>query len=197
MASGLRAAPGDDGGDRSDVDALDDRALTVLAARRDAAAFTELYRRHVDAVHAFAWRRSGSRHVAEDVTATTFEKAWVAIESFSWRGGGFVAWVHRIAARELTAHHRRDLRASSPRAQAAARALVPLPDDLDAGLLADWPRVRAALDRLPPRYQEAISLRYLSGLSADDAATALGCSKPVLAVTLHRALRALGREVDA
>jgi RNA polymerase sigma-70 factor (ECF subfamily) len=175
---------------------MDDRALTSIAAQRDADAFAVLYRRHVAEVHAFAWRRSGSRHVAEDVTATTFERAWIAIEGFSWRGGGFIAWLHRIAARELTAQHRRDARASSPRAQAAARALTAVPDDDGDPPLTDWPRVRAALDALRPRYQEAISLRYLSGLSADDAAAAMGCSKPVLAVTLHRALRALAKEVE-
>ena len=168
----------------------------MLAAGRDVDAFAELYRRHVEAIHAFAWRRAGSRHGAEDVTALTFEKAWVAIESFSWKGGGFVAWLHRIAARELTAQHRRDARASSPRAQAAARSLVAVPDEPDDDLLADWPRVRGALDQLPARYQEAITLRYLSGLSAADAAAALGCSKPVLAVTLHRALRALAKKVQ-
>ena len=178
------------------LERLDDRALTDLARGRDADAFGELYRRHVATIHGFAWRRSGSRHIAEDVTAATFEKAWIAIDTFQWRGGGFVAWLHRIAAHELTALHRRDERATSPRAQAAARALVPVPDDGEPALLADWPRVRLAMDALAPRYQEAITLRYLSGLSPDDAATAMGCSKPVLAVTLHRALRALAREVE-
>jgi len=192
--------PDRDGGDASafqPLRELDDRALAELARRRDTDAFAELYRRHVSTIHAFAWRRAGTRHVAEDVTAATFEKAWIAIESFAWRGGGFVAWLHRIAARELTAVHRRDARASTPRGQAAARALVPVPDDDgDLGLLADWPRVQVAMGALPARYQEAITLRYLGGLSAADAAAAMGCSKPVLAVTLHRALRALAREVD-
>ena len=54
----------------------------------------------------------------------------------------------------------------------------------------------AALDTLRPRYQEALTLRYLAGLSADDAAEAMGCTKPVLAVTLHRALGALRRAVE-
>jgi RNA polymerase sigma factor (sigma-70 family) len=193
----LRAAPGGDGGDRSDLESLDDRALAQLASGRDVDAFTVLYRRHVHAIHGCAWRRSGSRHIAEDVTAITFEKAWVAIESFSWRGGGFIAWLHRIAVRELTAQHRRDARSRTPRAQMAARALVAVPDEPEHSLLADWPRVRIALGQLPARYQDAITMRYLSGLSAADAATALGVSKPVLAVTLHRALRALAKKVDA
>jgi RNA polymerase sigma-70 factor (ECF subfamily) len=173
------------------AEGLDDRALAARASR-DPQAFAELYRRHVSAIHAFAWRRSGSRHVAEDVTSATFELALASIDRFEWKGGGFVAWLHRIAANELAAHHRREARVDSPRGQTAFLALVPFDTDDDG--LNDWPRVRAALDRLRPRYQEVITLRYLSGISADDAATALGISKPVLAVTLHRALRALERE---
>ena len=184
------------GGDRSPaVDTLDDRALAARAGR-DPDAFAELYRRHVGTIYSFIWRRCGTRDVAEDVTSATFERALANIDRFEWKGGGFIAWLHRIAANELAGDHRRRQRAEGPRAQTALRALVPI-DDVEGNLLADWPRVRAALDGLRPRYQEVIVLRYLSGLSADDAATALGISKPVLAVTLHRALTALGRAVDA
>ena len=199
MARSLRALSGGVGGDDTDPlvgDDADDRALAERARSRDAEAFAVLYRRHVGAIHAFAWRRSGSRHVAEDITAATFEKAWVAIDRFEWRGGGIVAWLHRIAARELADLHRRDARAATPRANLAVRALLPVPDDDEDELLADWPRVRDALDRLPPRQQEVIMLRYLAGLSAADAADALGCTRSVLAVRLHRALRALSKEVD-
>ena len=49
------------------------------------------------------------------------------------------------------------------------------------------------MTQIRPRYQEAIALRYLGELSADEAALALGCSTSVLAVTLHRALGALRR----
>ena len=56
--------------------------------------------------------------------------------------------------------------------------------------------MREAMSTLRPRYQEALSLRYLAELDADDAAKAMGCTKPVLAVTLHRALGALRRAYD-
>lgn len=197
MVRGLRALPGDDGDvpDVEPLERLDDRALAERAAH-DIDAFTELYRRHVDAIHSFAWRRSGSRDIAEDVTSATFERAWASMAGFRWRDGGFVAWLHRIAANELVAVHRREARDATPWARAAVRALTPVPDEPDNDLLADWPRVRVALAELRPRYQEAITLRYLSGLSAEAAAAALGCSKPVLAVTLHRALKALAKAVD-
>ena len=53
--------------------------------------------------------------------------------------------------------------------------------------------MRRALATLPPHYRDAITLRYLGELSADDAAAVLECSKAALAVTLHRALGALRR----
>ena len=46
----------------------------------------------------------------------------------------------------------------------------------DAGLL-------AALATLNPRYQKAISLRYLAGLTHAEAAEAMSATKPVMAVT--------------
>ena len=47
------------------------------------------------------------------------------------------------------------------------------------------------MDRLSPRYQQALSLRYLAGLTPDEAAAALGTSKATMAVVVHRATRAL------
>jgi RNA polymerase sigma-70 factor (ECF subfamily) len=49
---------------------------------------------------------------------------------------------------------------------------------------------------LPERYQEVISLRHLAGLDPEEAAAAMGCTKAVLAVTLHRATKALRRAIE-
>jgi RNA polymerase sigma factor (sigma-70 family) len=50
-----------------------------------------------------------------------------------------------------------------------------------------------AMDRLSPRYQRALELRYLAGLTPEEAAAALGTSKATMAVVVHRATRALRR----
>jgi RNA polymerase sigma factor (sigma-70 family) len=49
------------------------------------------------------------------------------------------------------------------------------------------------MERLSPRYQRALALRYLAGLTPDEAAAALGVSKATMAVVVHRATRALRR----
>lgn len=172
-----------------------ERALTERA-RHDRDAFAELYRAHVQAVHAFAMRVSGSMDMAEEATSATFERALRSIETFEWRGGGVRPWLFRIAANEVNEIHRRGARPGRPRGQAAMRALVdPVAVDpaaaIDAGR--DLDAMRLAIAGLHPRYREVITLRYLAELSADDAAAALGCSKSALAITLHRALGSLRR----
>jgi RNA polymerase sigma-70 factor (ECF subfamily) len=176
---------------------LDDRAL-VARARTDPAAFGVLYRRYVERIYAFAFRRTWGPEAAEDVTAATFERALRHLGRFDANGAGFGPWLFRIAANELVDHYRREGRSRSDRGQRGLHVLAghPVEDDLD-GIERDDEvrRMIDALGTLRPRYQQALTLRYLSGQSADDAAEAMGCSKAVLAVTLHRALGALRRAV--
>ena len=180
------------------ADGVDERGLAE-AARSSPDAFAVLYRRYVGRVHGFAFRRSGSREVAEEVTSATFERAWRAMPSFEWRGGGFKAWLFAIAARELAGWYRRDSRAGNVRAQRALRLLHPdtaIEDDDRVSVEADLALLREALSTLPERYQDAISLRHLAGLDPEEAAAAMGCTKAVLAVTLHRATKALRRSIE-
>lgn len=79
----------------------DDERL-VRAAKDDPALFGEIYLAHVDAVFGYLVRRTGSRSVAEDLSADTFERALAALERFEWRGAPLRAWLFRIADRAAT-----------------------------------------------------------------------------------------------
>jgi RNA polymerase sigma-70 factor (ECF subfamily) len=177
----------------------DDEAELIDRARTDRAAFAELYRRHVRAVFGYAYRLTGSKQVAEDLTSSTFERALRGLDGFRWQGTGIRPWLLRITANEAAGLHRRQVRHAQPRAQQALRVIAG--DDTTTFEVEDSgpsrEAMRAALATLPERYQQVIGLRYLAGLSADDAAAALGCSKATLAVTLHRALTAMRRALNA
>ena len=80
----------------SSSDRFDERSL-VEAARHDANAFAALYRRYVERIHAYAYRRSGSRAIAEDVTSATFEKALRLSASLVWAQRSILAIVNRIS----------------------------------------------------------------------------------------------------
>jgi len=176
------------------IDRLPDEDELVRRAATDPDAFAKLYRHYVYRIHAFAQRRAGSREVADDVTSATFEKALRKLPEFRPRGGGFGAWLFRIAANELTDHHRREARPRSDRGQRAMSMMQPVDDDVDPLVLDDdRARVRHAIERLSSRHQQAINLRYLADLSNEEAAAAMGLSRPHMAVTLHRAVAALRR----
>jgi RNA polymerase sigma-70 factor (ECF subfamily) len=175
----------------------DDRALVERARLDgDVDAFAQLYRRYVGRVHAFAWYRTRDREAAEEITSAAFERAWRAMPKFVWRGGGFEPWLFRIAATETGGWYRRQGRhlrlvhrvAAEPVAEHDER-----PADVDPRLDA----LVAAMATLRPRYQEVITLRYLSGLGPEEASEVMGCTKATLAVTLHRAMNALRRAMGA
>jgi RNA polymerase sigma-70 factor (ECF subfamily) len=201
MASGGASLTTVEEGERPNAAPLADRALAELAMS-DPSAFAELYRRYVGLVFGLAYRRSGSREVAEEVASATFEHAWRAMPTFRWRGGGFRAWLIRIALTEVAVWYRSNDRSNRPRAQMVLREMAQetLFADFDTsdGLYGseDVELVRRALTELRPRYQEAIAIRYFAELSHEEAAEAMGCSKAVLAVTLHRALGALRKKVE-
>jgi RNA polymerase sigma-70 factor (ECF subfamily) len=180
--------------DRADVDG-DEQAM-VERARADPSAFAELYRRYLPRIHAYAYRRTGAVEVAEDITSAAFERALRNLHAFTWQPGGFGPWLFRIASNELADHYRRAGRAASSRSVHAARGLLPdAPADPadEVGERDAVAEVLAAMDRLSPRYQQALSLRFLAGLTPDEAATAMGTSKATMAVIVYRATRALRR----
>jgi RNA polymerase sigma-70 factor, ECF subfamily len=176
-----------------------DREL-VASALDDVEAFAELYRRHVRDVHAYVQRRCGSTTLADDITAAAFERALRNLRSFRWRDGGFRAWVFRIAGNELIDHHRREAAAHrrDRRLFTNHEMIEPDPAELfsDQHSERDGDALRRALERLRPRYAEAIALRHLSGLEVSEAAAAMQLSKATFAVTLHRAMRALHHELE-
>ena len=174
-------------------DAEEERAL-VEQARADPSAFAELYRRYLPRVHAFAYRRTGRVETAEDITSAAFERALRGLGQFQWQPGGFGPWLFRIVANELADQYRQTGRAASDRARGAAERLAGNEPADPADLVQardEAAGVIAAMNLLTPRYQLALSLRYLSDLSADEAAAAMGTSKATMAVVVFRATRAL------
>ena len=173
----------------------DERALVERAAT-DFEAFAELYRRYLPRVHAFAFRRTGSVQAAEDICSATFESALRSIDRLSWRSGGFAPWIFRIASRQTIAHYRREGRAGTERGQTAMASLTPGHAPSADVAIGSTEELRDALDRLNPRYQQAISLRHLAGLELADAATAMGLTRAAFSVVLSRATKALRKELD-
>lgn len=162
----------------------DEEADLVEQARSDREAFAALYRRHVDPVYRFCYRRLGSKEAAEDATSQVFAKAFAAFPSF--RGGSFQGWLFAIAHRVVID----DRRAARPRIPLtdAAHLPDPAPTPEDQAVRAEQrQQVRAILDRLPTDQRRVLELR-LAGLTGPEIAAALGRSHGTVRNTQHRML---------
>ncbi len=85
-----------------------ERELVARAAGRppDTAAFVELYDFYLPRIYGFIYRRIGERTVAEDLTATAFEKGLDAMRRGTFRNDSFGGWLYRVAANACVDHHR-------------------------------------------------------------------------------------------
>lgn len=158
----------------------------ALAARSDPAAFGILYERHRLAVFRYLRTRTPSEDDAADLTAVAFEKALVAMPRYRPAGGGFLAWILRIARNAAIDAGRR-------------ATTVPLAEDLadvglasapEAAVLATESRatLAAAVARLPEVQREAIALRYAARLTANEIAAVIGKREAATQKLLTRAL---------
>lgn len=178
------------GGARTDIaSAVADRAL-VAAAQADPQAFALLYRRYVTPLYQYLYHRVGNREEAEDLTASAFDKALASLDHYQEQGS-FAAWLFSIARHTLHDQQRR--RRPVVDVAAVAALLVDPAASPEAQLVQaeDAFRLHDLIQQLPPDQQEAVMLRYFSGLHTADIAIVLGRSDGAVRALLHRALLAL------
>ena len=172
-------------------------ASLLREAGRDPGAFSELYARHVAAVH--GWLRRRLEWAASDLTAETFARAWLRRDRFTDdRGGSALPWLLGIAARLLADAVRRE------RIDTRARERLGLPTDLasEDGYAEVEERLspRLALDQalrsLPAHEREALELRVIDELPYGQVAERLEIRPAAARLRVSRALRRLAVSVS-
>lgn len=167
----------------------DEQELVRRAQQRDGEAFTELYRRHVDAIFRYVLLRVGDEAIAEDLTSEVFVRALEAIAGYEERGAPFAAWLYRIANARVIDHWRQAQRAHVSLDAEAANILVELP----AGDVMTYKQLAEALRHLTSEQQEVIILKFVEGYRAAEIARLTGRSEGAVKSLQHRALVSLAR----
>jgi RNA polymerase sigma-70 factor (ECF subfamily) len=137
-----------------------------------------LFTSHAADVYAFALRRT-SRSAAQDAVSETFLIAWRRFDSVPDTPK---PWLLGVARRVLANQRRADGRQIALRTRLGPPQMNAVEQDA-----ASDRTVLAALAALTPAERDAITLVAWDGLTAEEAATVLGCSRSAFYVRVHRA----------
>jgi len=162
---------------------------TLLAAARagDQHAIEQLLARYERQIYRFALRQCGDEQDAQDTLQETMIAALRGLPGF--RGEAQLStWLYQIA-RSFCIKHRRPghtVRGGSPLSEADAVADPEAQPDARAHAREIGAALSAALRALPESHREAVVLRDVEGLSAEEAAEVAGVEVAALKSRLHR-----------
>ncbi len=167
---------------------MDDEPLPIKEMLKSSDDFEAVYESHAKSIYKFLYWRTKNVQLSEDLTSSTFEKAWTSRANF--HGGSVRAWLYRIARNVLIDHWRKKkevLVEDSDTIQEATQA--DSSELLDEGIrLQD---LKKALTTLSKDMRSVIELRFIEGLSCRQTARKLHISESNVRVIQYRALRKL------
>jgi RNA polymerase sigma-70 factor (ECF subfamily) len=176
---------------------LNDAAIDRLvneAQAGDTWAFGLIFDHYHEPVYRYIASRVHRPSDAEDLTQHVFVKALEALPRYEARGVPFGGWLFRLARNAVidhvrTRHDHAELDAIVEWAHGDAG-----PDEV-AVVRQELDAVGAALATLTDDQREAISLRFFAGLSAREAAEAMGKQEGTVRGLQFRAIAALRRQL--
>jgi RNA polymerase sigma-70 factor (ECF subfamily) len=176
----------------------DDLKLVTRAQGRDAEAFQTLVLRYQDRVYNTAYRLTGDRTLAEDLTQEVFFKAFKALMKFKGKSS-FSTWLYRITVNACTSEWRkgaaqkRGKEVPFPMAgeDAEGRQWEPDGEVENPGDQAERSErnvlVPKAIESLEDDYRTVVVLRDIEGFSYEDIAEIIERPVGTVRSRLHRA----------
>ena len=132
-------------------------------------------------------------HLAEDLTAETFERSFVNWHQFNPAKGSALTWLITIGRRIALDHLRSDARRRGRETRVAAQMPTSTaPPEVNAMS----PDLAAALDHLSQVEREVVALRVLLDVDGASAAALMGITPSACSTHLHRAMTKLRKELN-
>lgn len=170
--------------------------LTQRAVSGDPAAFAALYDFYVEQIYRFILFRVGNEQTAEDLTSQVFLKAWDNVSSYQIRGLPFKAWLFRIARNSVIDYYRtyKETTPLEPSALTKPDPAAEVGDQVEQQLQAE--ELRLALQRLTEDQRQVLTLRFIEGLSTEEAANVMGKRQGAIRALQMRGLQALAEIIE-
>lgn len=175
---------------------IDDRVIEACR-EGDREAFRLLFETYKDKVFSIAvYSFGGDEAAANDVSQQIFLKLMTAIGQF--RGdSAFTTWLYRLVVNACIDEQRK------------RRRFLPFGDSVPMSLIEDRrpqekrfarlevsESVQAAIKELTPKLRMPILLKYVEGLSYEEIAAVMGCSKGTVASRLNRGHQKLAQRLS-
>ena len=165
---------------------MDDKPAVADDALWVPPTWDEVVRTHSARVFRLAYRLTGNRHDAEDLTQDVFVRVFRSLSDYT--PGTFEGWLHRITTNLFLDSVRRKNRVRfDPLPDDAERipGRAPSPDTEIDDRLFDHD-VQRALDALSPEFRAAVVLCDIEGLTYEEIADALGIKLGTVRSRIHR-----------
>ena len=173
-----------------------DEHVIEACQQGDREAFRLLFETYKDRVFSIAvYSFNGDENAASDISQQIFLKLMTAIGQF--RGdSAFTTWLYRLVVNACIDEQRKRRRflpfgESTPMSKIADRR----PQEKRYARLEVADSVQAAIQKLTPKLRLPILLKYVEGLSYDEIAEVLGCSKGTVASRLNRGHQSLAKKL--
>lgn len=174
--------------------------LFRLKFKKSSDAFGELYDLYNNRIYRFILFKISNKEEAQDLVSETFLRAWQHINQDK-PITNLNAFLYTIARNLIIDHYRKQAKFESVSPEILKfipeTGTVGTTEEIIKGIdvQGDVKKISGALLKISEQYSEIIVLRFIDGLSTDEIAEIIGCSKGNVRVLQHRALTALRKEL--
>lgn len=150
-------------------------------------------------------RRLGSMAEAEDVTAETFTRAFKSFRKLQRSSQEQQSWLYRTATNLIYDSYRKRKRRKEQSYELIGRTEIEesvsvdnVDEDPQTRLerWEQWTLVRAQIDRLKPKYQDVLILRFIEEKTIDEIAQIVESRPGTVKWRLHKGLEKLGNMME-
>lgn len=178
----------------SSAPSREDEQRLVERAKREPAAFGELYDLYFLQIYRFVYSRVHEQTAAEDVTSEVFMKALRSIGRYQDMGRPFSTWLYQIAANAVADRYRSVRTLEDIDEQHDLAGGGPALEDV-AALRDELRRIWAAVEELPKHQRTAMVLKFQEDLKIEDIAVVMGKTPGAVKLLIHRGVARVRQSV--
>ena len=172
--------------------------LQALRSMRQPVDWNVVYESELPRIYNYFLYKICNRELAEDLTETTFERAWTTRSKYNSIIASPSTWLFGIARNVLRENFRRDKAIENKIEPIQDNEQLPSAIDVEQSFQERQDKVflQNLLLELPEREHDLVALKYGGGLSNREIAKATGFSESNVGSILHRTVTNLQRKWD-